>query len=103
MSRQHRRAEANRRSKRSPRRRHDRFVSVLAQFDGTCHICDQPFTVGDRIYWHPKTAKTKTFRCHETCYRSRTGTLGPTWKPSPPESELRALRETAIPVQEDKR
>ena len=92
MSRQRRRAEAKKRQ-RSKKHHQCRFLPTLAWFDGWCDICGRPYGVGESIYLWRKTADTVAFKCHHRCYESRMGTLGPSWRPSPTESELTAVRD----------
>jgi hypothetical protein len=91
MSRQRRRARTRiRRPRRQPKE--PKFIRVLALSFGYCGICATSFKTGDPIYWCAKTDKTDTFRCHEICYLTRMQKLSPSWKPSPTESELAAMR-----------
>ncbi len=76
----------------SRRSEEPKFYRVLALSFGYCGICGTSFNAGAPIYWCGKTVHTQTFRCHEVCYLREMGTLGPSWKPSPPETELAALR-----------
>ena len=91
MSRQRRRARTRiRRPRRQPKE--PKFIRVLALSVGYCGICGTSFNAGEPIYWCRKTDDTQSFRCHEMCYLTRMHTLGPSWKPSPTESELAAMR-----------
>ena len=61
---------------------------------GSCGICGVSFNPGEPIYWVTEAEQTQSFRCHEMCYLTQMHTLGPSWKPSPTESELAAMRES---------
>lgn len=65
------------RQRRKPRPVEPKFFPALAHFFGCCGICNLSFSIGERIYWCPKTATTPTMRVHESCYLKKTGLYGP--------------------------
>jgi hypothetical protein len=79
------------RQRRKPRPAEPKFVLALAHFNGFCGLCSASvvsedadlkkaaarFSIGDRIYWCPKTETTPTMRVHESCYLLQMGLYGP--------------------------
>src|SRR2546430_532115 len=68
----HQHVRRSRRARRSNgKKKTDRpvtFYKLLARFDGFCRVCSTSYTVGDQIYWCPKTPTTHEMTCHALCY-----------------------------------